>query len=315
MKEEVKIAIFGLSLNVLENIKQKLSSIYDDSVKLTWANIADPQLDILLVNDMFFGSPTIQSLVNSNRVHYLRLVNNSNKLGVIENDILYLPLTLSDAIQNWFNQSYKNVPTLQSSTPIKTEQNKTVNVDYERVLDELLNGRNGSVQVFDSKGNIAIVNTNTEQVWGNLDRRIPGTDKTINFTYATMQTMQSVAIQQGKDLRTWLWNLLWYSPVLDQDIPSDLYFKLTVWPQPEAVQDRQNIFKIAACFEQGANIKQVQKKLTLDKDIIERFVSVSLLCKAMHEIQEQDAKLKTADQRPEGSLRSFFGSLRNKLGL
>ncbi|QIO06526.1 hypothetical protein [Acinetobacter shaoyimingii] len=315
MKEEVKIAIFGLSLNVLENIKQKITSIYADSVELKWANIADPQLDILLVNDMFFGSPTIQSLVNGNRVPYLRLVNDSNKLGKIENDVLYLPLTLSDTIQDWFKQSYKNVPTLQASASTKTEQHKPVNVDYEKVLDEFLSGRNGNVQVFDSKGNIAIVNTNTEQVWMNAERRIAGTDQTINFTYATMQTMQSVTSQQGKDLRTWLWNLLWYSPVLDQDISSDVYFKLNVWPQPEMVQDRQNIFKIAACFERGASIKQVQKKLSLDKDIIERFVSVSLLCKAIVEIQEQDAKLKIADQRPEGSLRGFFGSLRSKLGL
>ncbi|WP_258536319.1 hypothetical protein [Acinetobacter bereziniae] len=63
MKEEVKIAIFGLSLNVLDAIKQKIRLMYDDSLQVSWANIADPHLDILLVNDMFFSSPTIQNLV------------------------------------------------------------------------------------------------------------------------------------------------------------------------------------------------------------------------------------------------------------
>lgn len=48
MKEEIKIAIFGLSLNVLDSIKQKIRSMYDDTMEVTWANIADPQLDIFL---------------------------------------------------------------------------------------------------------------------------------------------------------------------------------------------------------------------------------------------------------------------------
>lgn len=96
MKEEIKIAIFGLSLNVLDSIKQKIRSMYDDTMEVTWANIADPQLDILLVNDMFFGSPTIQNLVGAQQVPYLRLVNKSELSGQIDGDKMYLPFTVSD---------------------------------------------------------------------------------------------------------------------------------------------------------------------------------------------------------------------------
>ena len=81
MKEEVKIAIFGLSLNVLDGIKQKIKIMYDDSLEVSWANIADPHLDILLVNDMFFSSPTIQNLVGAKKIPYLRLVNKNEKSG------------------------------------------------------------------------------------------------------------------------------------------------------------------------------------------------------------------------------------------
>lgn len=318
MKEEIKIAIFGLSLNVLDNIKQKIRLIFDDSLEIHWATIADPELDILLVNDMFFGSPTIQSLVGSKRVPYLRLVNNNGKSGSIEGDILYLPFSVTEEIRSWFKDRYMNVPIkLQQVVQQRTEIPKQQKADFGKVLEELLNERNGNIQVFDSRGNISIINTKTEQVWGDQDRRIQGTDATINYTYATMQMTQSVSAVQGLDLRTWLWNTLWYSPSLDQDVASNKHYKLECWPQPSATVDRQNIFKIAACFEQGASVNQVEKKLSISKQIIERFVSVSLLSKAMVEISEQQAKLKisSGSDESEKPLRSFFGSLRKKLGL
>ena len=317
MKEEIKIAIFGLSLNVLDNIKQKLGLIYGDSVKLHWANIADHQLDILLVNDMFFSSPTIQSLVGSKRVPYLRLVNDGSKSGLIEGDVLYLPFSLSDEIKTWFNDRYLKVPIKIQPTMAQVEVPKQSKADYSKVIEELLNERNGNVQVFDSRGNIAIVNIKTEQVWVSPERNIKSTDATLNYTYATMQMTQSASAQQGLDLRTWLWNMLWFSPSLDNKISSNTYYRLDYWPQPDSTtQDRQEIFKLAACFEKGANVNLVEKKTSISKDLIKRFVSVSLLTQAMVEISESEAKLKTnEDSVSVKPLRSFFGSLRKKLGL
>lgn len=123
MKEEVKIAIFGLSLNVLESLKQKIQALYDGSIQISWANIADPQLDILLVNDMFFGSPTIQNLVGNQKVAYLRLVNKQDKSGLIEDDALYLPFTASDEIRNWFKARYHGEPIRQQNLKSSTLKN------------------------------------------------------------------------------------------------------------------------------------------------------------------------------------------------
>ena len=110
MKEEIKIAIFGLSLNVLDAIKQKIRSMYDDSLQVSWANIADPHLDILLVNDMFFSSATIQNLVGAKKIPYLRLVNKNEKSGTIEGDKLYLPFSNTEEIRQWFKDRYLRVP-------------------------------------------------------------------------------------------------------------------------------------------------------------------------------------------------------------
>ena len=313
MKEEIKIAIFGLSLNILSNMRLKLRSIYDESIHLTWANITDPQLDILLVNDMFFNSPTIQAFVSSNQVPYLRLVNNVNKSGTIEGDILYLPFSATDQIRSWFNDSFMDMPNVQDRIPHVVPVQRDIKADFVKVIKELLNERNGNIQVFDRSGNIAIINTLTQQVWVDDTRELLGSDESINFTYATMQMIKTVSSTQGQDTKIWLWNLLWFSPHLLTELPSHKYFKLSCWPQPALSPDRQAIFKLAACFEQGASIQQVEMMTHIQKSLIDRFVSVSVLCKAMLEIPESEAHFEVANRMPDHSLKDFFGGLKNKL--
>lgn len=313
MKEEIKIAIFGLSLNILSNMRVKLRSIFDESVHLTWANITDPQLDILLVNDMFYNSPTIQAFVNSNHVPYLRLVNDINKSGTIEGDILYLPFSPTDQIRSWFNNSYVEIPNMHERKPhtpmIKTDKK----ADFVKVIKEFLNERNGNIQVFDRLGNIAIINTLTQQVWVDETREVMGSDESINYTYATMQMMKTVSVQQGHDTKIWLWNLLWFSPNLLTELPPEKFYKLNCWPQPNLSPDRQEIFKLAACFEQGASIYQVEKNTQIQKFLIDRFVSVSVLCKAMIEVPQSEAHYLAVDTVTDHPLKDFFGGLKNKL--
>ncbi|MFW1956814.1 hypothetical protein ACG91D_14695 [Acinetobacter guillouiae] len=313
MKEEIKIAIFGLSLNVLDAIKQKIRSMYDDSLQVSWANIADPHLDILLVNDMFFSSPTIQNLVGVKKVPYLRLVNKNEKSGQIEGDKLYLPFSPSDEIRKWFKDRYLHVPVSDKAVNIVNQISKKA--DLTKVVAELFNERNGNVQVFDSKGNIALVNIRTQQVWIDPLRKVQGTDVSLNFTYATMQMAQSVSTFQGIELRSWVWNLLWYSDDVNIPISSNDCYKLLDWPQPNHQNERQMVFKIAACFELGASVSQVAQKTGYSKEQVAKFVSIGILTNALKKIAVEDAKLLTEEKQSSGILRGFFGKLRKKLGL
>ena len=315
MKEELNIAIFGLSLNVLENMKQKVQQLYDSSLKINWANIADPHLDILLVNDMFFGSPTIQNLISYQKVPYLRLVNKNDKSGVIEGDVLYLPFNANDQVKKWFKECY--VGNFTKTQKIKVQAPKAVSQDINKVIQEFLNTRNGNLQIFDTNGNLALMNIRTEQVWPDAQRRINGTDTTLNYTYATMQMTQTVSAIQGVDLRHWLWSLLWNSPNIPlQKKSSSTFYKLQYWPQPNTIQERREIFKIAACFEKGASIQLVEKKTNLSKDLIQKFVAIGVLIHAIDEISENEAQLVVSQNIPsENGLRGFFGKLRKKLGL
>lgn len=316
MKEQIKIAIFGLSLNVLDNIKQKLSAMYEESFEVVWVNIGEPQLDILLVNEMFFGSPTIQNIVNSRNVPYLRMVAQSDKSGSIEGDTMYLPFVVTDQIRSWFKARYLKMPVEQVSKKSDRQVFNHAIRDLKKVIDELFNERNGNIQVFDHTGNIGVINTRTEQVWLESDYKVKGIEESLNYTYATMHMTQSVSAVQGIDLRTWLWNALWYSSHMNKDISSHTFYKLAYWPQPESKMDRATILKIAACFEKGANIQQIEQKTGIAKNQLIKFVSVALYTNALKQINEEEAKYVASEPKDtQGIFKGFFGKLRKKLGL
>ena len=289
MKEQIKIAIFGLSLNIQDNIKHKISQLYDDTMQIHWVSIGDQEMDILLVNDMFFGSSTVQNLVQLKKVPYLRLVTNEQCGGSIQDDTLFLPLELTDQVRGWFKDRYLKVPLRQ-----KVERSPRIKIqtgDLQKVIQEFFNERNGTIQVFDGNGNLALMNTKTEQVWVDRERKIKGTDRSLNYTYATMQMTQSVSQVQGLDLRSWLWNTLWYSTDLHQDVAEQTYFKLLYWPHTDVHLERLDVYKIAACFEQGASIQEVVDLTDIAKERVKKFVAVGLLSQFLQQIEEKDAGL------------------------
>ena len=283
MKEQIKIAIFGLSLTIEENLKQKIQSLFDDSVKVEWVTLNSASIDVLLVNDLFLNSKIVQSYIQR-KVPYLRLLSNEERSGQIENDTLYLPFIINDETKGWFNKRYLEVPVNFQSFKTNIENTNTANVDeldFKAVIAEFFKEENGTIQVFDHYGELALMNTKTEQVWIDQTRKEKCSYSTLNFTYATMQMSQKVSNQQGVDLHQWLWNALWDSKAVIENQALDQTYTLEIWPQPSQLSQRNNIFKIAAYFEQGATGQQVQQKTGLDLRFIHQFISVSLLSRAM----------------------------------
>ena len=283
MKEQIKIAIFGLSLTIEENLKQKIQSLFDDSVNVEWVTLNSASIDVLLVNDLFLNSKIVQSHIQK-KVPYLRLLTNENRSGQIENDTLYLPFIINDETKGWFNKRYLEVPVNFQSFKTNIENTNTANVDeldFKAVIAEFFKEENGTIQVFDHYGELALMNTKTEQVWIDQTRKEKCSYSTLNFTYATMQMSQKVSNQQGVDLHQWLWNALWYSKAVIENQALDQTYTLEIWPQPSELSQRNDIFKIAAYFEQGATGQQVQQKTGLDLRFIHQFISVSLLSRAM----------------------------------
>ena len=54
MKKAFNVAIFGLNLETLDQMKNQLLLSVPTDVNVQWVNISSNEIDLLLVNDMFF---------------------------------------------------------------------------------------------------------------------------------------------------------------------------------------------------------------------------------------------------------------------
>ena len=90
--QTVNIAIFGLSLRTLNELKEHIQTAIPSHIQVNWSNIAEPHLDILMINHIFSDSPNIKSLIKNSDIKVLQIANDVDKNSSIENDTLYLPL-------------------------------------------------------------------------------------------------------------------------------------------------------------------------------------------------------------------------------
>lgn len=322
MKQVLNIAVFGLSLNTLDQIKTQILLAKPMSINIQWVNIAEQHIDILLVNDMFFHSSNIQKILTHNVDKYLRLVKNEESAGKIIGDQLSYPLSHIDELQNWLKESL-----LQTTSQIKKIDSptiaevKTVNSDSNAVFREIFTPRNGFIQLFDNHGYIALIDTRTERVWNNPEHIESGFNQTLNQTYATNQFVQdTIKNKRAQDLRIWLWKMVKHSTDLSLPLVNEnQYFKLNIWPQLENSSNRRDLLKISACFAKGAQIKDVAKHLNLPVERIIRFVAMNHLLQMGKFIEQPEAKFivlnKNSEENQVGKVRSFLGKLRKKLGL
>ena len=101
--QAVNIAIFGLSLRTLNELKEQIQTAVPNHVQVNWSNIAEPQLDILMINHIFSDSPNIKSLIKNSNINVLQIANDVDKNSSIENDTLYLPLNHIHSLHHWLS--------------------------------------------------------------------------------------------------------------------------------------------------------------------------------------------------------------------
>lgn len=325
----LNIAVFGLSLRILNELKEKI----DAEINVNWTNIADPKLDVLMVSDAFIDAPSIQSLIKNENLRALKLITNAPRSNVIEDNILYLPLVDVSKLEIWLKSPYKKTSTFsttvsnsgsnftnENTQPTVSSPVKRQHKDLADVLKEINDPHSGNIRIFDEKGAIAFADPRSDWVWVEKSQIGRVTNDSINSTYATRNDMTAVASQVNRqDLKNWLWNLLWRSPTFQQLAGNNTEecFLLQYWPQPESAQDRYDILRIAACFAQGASIKTVATQLNIREQRVQQFVSACLGIGSIKPIDKAEAKYKPQnDNKSEeaGFMRGFFKKLRSRLG-
>lgn len=347
--KSLKIAIFGLSLRALNELKEQVRHIIPIDITIHWTNISEPDLNALLINDHFFDSASIQNLIHTNQPQYLRLITQEGTHSSIQDDILYLPVVDPQPLRTWLfdhvilqvmTASTSHAPrrpatsahssaTISKHSPSNTVPNKSpqsVSLSREdikiklKLFQDLLNPQNGKIRIFDQQGQLAIVDMRNEVATLDPSRQQQISNLSLNFTYATMNDTVKLRHASVSQVYVWLWNLLWASPEFNGLSPEQGFYRLKYWPQPVKGPDRRDILRMAACFSQGASIEFVASHLNLPLVKVRQFIAAGLATYYMESISAEKVgfnaqKLKNDPLQNQSSVRKFFGGLRRRLGL
>ena len=317
LHQAVNIAIFGLSLRTLNELKEHIQTAIPSHIQVNWSNIAEPHLDILMINHIFFDSPNIKSLIQNNHINVLQIANNADKNSSIEDDILYLPLNHLHSLHQWLNERLAKNAAIEKVSPPQATNTTIHRKQIGEVLQEILNPKNGKIQLFDHNGLIAIADPRNEWVWQNPMLQTLHTDPSLNYTYATQNDQLWITETPQQDLKQWLWNLLWASKDFNELCPpSASSFYLEIWPQPINKIERQDILRMAACFAKGAEISVVASQLKLPEQRVKQFVAASLGANYGKIIKDHQANYHPQNNQnmtEQNFMKKLFGRLRNRL--
>lgn len=329
MNSALNIAVFGLSLNSLEQIKEQVLRSLPTTMNVKWVSLAEQKIDLLLINDAFFNSPGIQKRLSLQSTAYLRLVKEVENAGRIVGDQLYYPFADLEHLREWL---YKKVIPQQATqtfeapsfevpkVPVASGSTVYPKMTAEQVFTEMFTPRNGYIQLFDAHGFLALVDTRTERVWVDENKTIRF-NHTLKQTYATAHQVQDTMVDKTVlDLRMWLWKVVSSSPEIQlPQVDLKQNFKLQLWPHFEKNIQRRDFLKMAVCFSQGANIDDVKHSLNLSNEKVLNFVACAALLQLGRFVDQNEVKYQLDTKQIEtgqmNKLRGFFGKLRKKLGL
>lgn len=319
MSKSLNFVICGTSLNLQNHLKTEIAMMIPAGIKITWGNIADKNIDLLLVHEMFFYSSSIQKKLQNTHIHYLRLQPSSDPSTEITHNILTYPITNLQHLYAWLQNTFFDYETRYRLDHYHQVEKQDSNVTT--IIHQCLNPLNGYIQLFDKFGFLALVDTKNERIWINQEHPTQAFSNHLNQTYATNQFVQEVIKKWiAQDLRSWLWNKTYqYSEFNLPKINKNQCFKLNIWPKFENTSERQKLVKLASCFHQGAEIKTVATAIHTSDEHTIKFVAICELIQLGKYIENTAIKFTAL---PSGlktnksvKIINFFNKLRQKLGL
>ncbi len=329
--KSLNIAIIGLSLNKLNSLKEYIRSITPLEYEIYWSAITQPNIDLLMIDSYFYDAPSIQKVISYQKAHVLKLITDAELSGLLQDKNLYLPAESSSMFKNWLEENiFATPPTsnsednknnievvAQNHSHIDTLDHKNTGLE---IFKELLNPQHGKIFIFDKDATLGIADTRKELIWLTApDSKLSlSTDYSLNYTHAKANEVSTLHAIQPKDLRQWLWSLIWQSSSFQNLVNQSDFIKLDFWPQPDESNDRRDILKMAACFQQGAQISQVASHLNISVDRVCLFASACMGAGLAQKVKNEQAAFRSkipATTAETTGLRGFFGKLRQRLGI
>lgn len=292
----LRIAIVGLGLSRQNELKQHILGVIPDFYLVNWCAINEPDINLLLIDSNFYESPSIQKVILRHRSHVLKIISHSKFPGLLQDNELHLPVESSSMFKQWIESILLGVP--EKSSDVKyvgeqekvidfyshkisfTEDNKNSPTDdvNENFFNQILDRPYGKIIIFNHHTALGVADTCTELMWPAYleGHTLLNVNVSLNFTHAKASTVSELHKVQPVDLRQWIWGLVWTSSSFKVSVSEDDYFRLEFWPQPNSHGHRRDVFRMAACFQQGAQVSMVASKLNLPLAQVCQFVSAAV---------------------------------------
>lgn len=130
MKQQLNISVFGLKLTTIDEIKRIIKDLLPEQYQVNWTHLNDSNLQVLLINDVFFDLPNITEIRKNNHLKTLRIATDPQIQGQLLQNILYLPIQ-RNTLQLWleqyvFGSSITTEPTTSNyQTEVKPAETET----------------------------------------------------------------------------------------------------------------------------------------------------------------------------------------------
>ncbi|OAL79811.1 hypothetical protein AY606_03950 [Acinetobacter sp. SFB] len=322
MKNKINISIFGLNLSTINKLKIMLEDLLSYDYQLNWTNIADPHLQILILNHHFFDLPNIKNIKHKN-LFILKTINNAEYSGEIIDNTLHLPLTDSDALKRWLLCDIIPYLDIQKNIVEQKLEKHTEKLNYSYFQDifSLLKKENAVHKfiLMNDKNKIALIDTQSQEIW--TDENLKKINASLHFVHADLDSIVAFRYTYLKqDLKQGIWQLIWENLSYETPIYEGCYH-LKHWPQPVASAERKDLLTIAAYLQQGNTVQYIQQQMNISGNFIHRFIFTCFMADMIEEIPASAVKnhanksIHQYGSENTSGMRSFFNKLRKKLGL
>lgn len=323
MKKNINISIFGLNLSTINELKAIIDNILGSDHSIFWTNIADTNLQVLIINHDFFDLPNIRK-IKKDHLFILKVSNDLNLAGQIQEQNLYLPLTNQLPLKNWLVNTVLPALFSNSTTTYLLEDEHRNKIHYTHVQNILLQLKQEETKskllLLDGKTQIALIDPLAHAIW--IDPNFKkNANEILQLVHADLNSIVHFRHKHtAQDLQSGLWQWIWDHLSRETPIYHGCY-RLKYWPQPAVNVDRKNILKLSAYFQQGNSIEYIQQQLEINPDFIQRYLFVSSLLNLIEEIsarktqQYLNQNIDSKNLENLSNVRNFFSRLRKKLSI
>ena len=320
------ICIVGLSVANMTVLRQLCRDIIPSHFEIHWVSVTDPALDFLIIDTDFIQARSIQNILSYHPVPVLKIVRYPSVAQNICEDTLYLPVNNIDLLKNWIDQhlfdahhqKMLSINTIPEQPVEPTAQQPDLHV-FERLHGKTL----GLVKLMDAKGILGIADTTQEIFWPSPHLSAArSVDHTLGIAHSTKRELQDMS-SQSRDLKQWIWDVVWHSPSYSGLLSTNDCVKLLGWPQPAAGQDRHDVLQLSACLhQQAASIQQLAAQTHIEVPRVQLFASALVaagLAKTIPAFSgSASIAASTSQDHPAhevGKRRGFLSKLRHQFGL